>query len=68
MTDNNLHDYLQSVYKPGHSKETELVKVQNDILTSIDQHGIVILTLLDQSSHLLTSSSLFVKYEILPMQ
>ena len=46
MTDNNLHEYLQSAYKPGHSTETSLVKVQNDILTSIDRHGIVILILL----------------------
>ena len=50
MTYNNLHEYLQSAYKPGHSTETALVKVQNDILTSIDQHGIVILILLDLSA------------------
>ena len=50
MTDNNLHEYLQSAYKPGHSTETALVKVQNDILTSNDQHGIVILILLDLSA------------------
>ena len=34
----------------SHSTETSLVKVQNDILTSIDQHGIVILILLDLSA------------------
>ena len=51
MTDiNNLHAYLQSAYKPGHSTETALVKVQNNILASIDQHGIIILILLDQSA------------------
>ena len=50
MTDNNLHEYLQSAYKLGHSTETALVKVQNDILTSIDQHAIVKLTLLDLSA------------------
>ena len=33
----------------NHSTETALVKVQNDILTSIDQHGIVILVMLDRS-------------------
>ena len=49
MTGNNLHKHLQSAYKPGHSTETALVKVQNDILTSIDQHGMVILVMLDLS-------------------
>ena len=47
MTDNNLHEYLQSAYKQGRSTETAHVKVQNDILASIDQHGIVKLILLD---------------------
>ena len=46
MQDHNLHEYLQSAYKPGHSTETALVKVQNDILTRIGQHGIVVLILL----------------------
>ena len=50
MTENNLHEHLQSAYKPGHSTETALVKVQNDILTSIDQHGVVILVMLDLSA------------------
>ena len=50
MTDNNLQEYLQSAHKLGHSTETSLVKVQNDILTSIDQHGIVNLILLDLSA------------------
>ena len=49
MTENNLHEHLQSAYKHGHSTETAPVKVQNDILTSIDQHGIVILVMLDLS-------------------
>ena len=47
MTANNLQEHLQSAYRPGHSTETALVKVQNDILTSIDQHGLVILVMLD---------------------
>ena len=54
MTDNNLHKHLQSAYKPCHSTETALVKVQNNIITSIDQHGIVILVMLDLSAVFLT--------------
>ena len=50
MTENNLHEHLQSAYKPGHSTATALVKVQNDILNSIDQHRIVILVMLDLSA------------------
>jgi exonuclease III len=50
MTVNNLHEDLQSAYKSGHSTETALIKVQNDILTSIDQHGVVILVMLDLSA------------------
>ena len=42
MTENNLHEHLQYAYKPDHSTETAVVKEQDDILTSIDQHGIVI--------------------------
>ena len=50
MTENNLHENLQSAYKTYHSTETALVKVQNDILCSIDQQGVVILILLDLSA------------------
>ena len=50
MTNNYLHEYLQSAYKPGHSTETALAKVQNYILTNIEQHGIVMLILLDLSA------------------
>ena len=50
MTENNLQKHLYSAYKPGHSPETALVKVQNDILTNIDQHGVVIMVMLDLSA------------------
>lgn len=48
--DNNLHELLQSAYKQGHSTETTLVKVQNDILRSIDERNCVALLLLDLSA------------------
>ena len=37
MKENHLLDTLQSAYKKAHSTETALLRVQNDILTSIDQ-------------------------------
>ena len=37
MKENHLLDTLQSAYKKAHSTEAALLRVQNDILTSIDQ-------------------------------
>lgn len=42
-----MHEFLQSAYKQGHSTETALVKVQNDILRSIDECKCAALLLLD---------------------
>ena len=50
VVDNKLHNPLQSAYKPGHSVETALVRVKNDILIALDQHKEVILVLLDFTS------------------
>jgi hypothetical protein len=50
MTANNLHDCLQSAYKAYHSTETALLKVQNDILCSLDKQGVTVLVLLDLSA------------------
>ena len=36
-------------YKTGHSTESALIRVQNDILRAIDGNGCVILLLLDMS-------------------
>ena len=41
---------MQSAYKNGHSTETALVKIQNDILQEIDKKSCVILVLLDLSA------------------
>ncbi len=50
LTTNKLMDPLQSAYKKGHSTETALLKVQNDILIDIDSKNISILVLLDLSA------------------
>lgn len=50
ITVNNLHESNQSAYKIHHSTETALLKIQNDILMSIDQNQSVILIFLDMSA------------------
>ena len=50
MTINQLHEPMQSEYRACHSTETALVRVQNDILRTIDQGGAAILVLLDLSA------------------
>ena len=50
LDDNNLHELLQSAYKQGHSNETAQVKVQNDILRSIDERKCVAQLLFDLSA------------------
>ncbi len=48
--DNNLLERLQSAYKEGHSIETALVRVHNDLLTAMDRRDCVLLILLDLSA------------------
>ena len=50
MTDENLHEPLQSAYRSNHSTETALVKVSNDILSALDERKCVYLVLLDLSA------------------
>lgn len=50
LSANNLLDPLQSAYSAGHSTETAIVKVQNDIKLSIDSGEGVLLAMLDLSS------------------
>ena len=50
MDTHNLHTPIQSAYRPLHSTETALLKVQNDILLSLDASQGVILVLLDLSA------------------
>ncbi len=50
MSENQLLDPYQSAYKPKHGTETALLKVKNDILSSLDKHKAVFLILLDLSA------------------
>ncbi|CAB3986429.1 Hypothetical predicted protein [Paramuricea clavata] len=50
LTENHLHEKFQSAYKPCHSTETALLRVQNDILQALDNGDSVILVLLDLSA------------------
>ena len=47
MSMHDLHEPLQSAYTPFHSTETALIKVQNDILCTMDHKGIAILIMLN---------------------
>ncbi len=50
MSDNNLHSDCQYGYKKGHSTETLLLKVLDELLTACDNHKPTILMLLDLSA------------------
>ena len=50
VNDNNLNYVFQSAYKAGHSTETALARVLNDMLRSIDERRVTILVLLDLSA------------------
>ena len=50
LSSNSLHEVHQSAYRKFHSTETALLKVQNDILNSLDQNDVTILVMLDLSA------------------
>jgi len=50
LTKNDLLDPHQSAYRAGHSTETVLLKVVNDLLTALDQDNVSVLALLDMSA------------------
>ena len=50
MTGNELFPVLQSAYRKGHSTETALLRVINDILSSMNKQHVSILVLLDLSA------------------
>ena len=45
-----LYPLLQSAFRTGHSTETALLKVQNDILLNMDQQKVTLLVMLDLSA------------------
>ena len=45
LKDNDLFENLQSAYRPGHSVETALVRVTNDIRIALDKKQMVLLVL-----------------------
>uniref|UniRef100_A0A8C6Q5V2 Reverse transcriptase domain-containing protein n=1 Tax=Nothobranchius furzeri TaxID=105023 RepID=A0A8C6Q5V2_NOTFU len=50
LTLNSLYEPFQPGFRPGHSTETALIKITNDLLTSSDTGLLSILILLDLSS------------------
>ncbi len=50
MDTKKLHYRMQSSYRPGHSTETALLKVQNDVYCAMDKEEVVLLLLLDLSA------------------
>jgi len=50
LSQNALHEPLQSAYRKLHSTETALLKVKNDILLSLDQGCATVLVMLDLSA------------------
>ena len=50
MSLNDLHEPLQSAYKPGHSTETAILRVKNDIDHALGNRKGGLLVLLDLSA------------------
>ena len=50
LNSHNLYNACQSAYRPGHSTETTLLKVVNDLFPSLNRGNISVLALLDFSS------------------
>ena len=47
LQENNLSNPFQSAYRAGHSTETVLLRIVNDILSALDNDNISVLLLLD---------------------
>ena len=50
LNSHNVYNTYQSAYRPGHSTETALLKVVNDLFLSLNKGNISVLALVDFSS------------------
>ena len=50
LSEHDLYPLLQSAYRRGHSTETALFKIYNDILMAMNRQEVVLLVLLDLSA------------------
>ena len=50
LSENDLYPLLQSAYRRGHSIETALLKIYNDILMAMNRQEVVLLVLFDLSA------------------
>ena len=50
LSKHGLYERFQSAYREHHSTETALLRVQNDLLMAVDEHGGALLVLLDLSA------------------
>ena len=70
VTQSGLYPILMSAYRLGHSTETALLKIQNDILAAMDNQRVTLLVLLDLSAafdtidHQVLLNRLYVTYGI----
>ena len=50
LSENSLYGRFQSAYREGHSTETALIRMLNDVMLALDKHHHVIVVLLDLSA------------------
>jgi len=50
LAKNNIHEPFQSAYRQGHSTETALLRVHNDVIRAIGEQKVMLLVLLDLSA------------------
>ena len=64
LNSHNLYNTCQSAYSPGHSTETALLKVVNNLFLSLSKYNISVLALLDFSSSFDTIDHLILAHRL----